>query len=206
MKLPYLASQEELKAAYRRLCMLYHPDKHRDPELKRQAEQLFNLLHQAYEVLSDPQTRAIYDIYGKRGLEMEGWEEYCTVSFSRANIEQLAVAFQRAKQIGNLGGKKTTTTFHYKMTCCCQENKERFVADKRSFENRAFNKLDLRLKRQERAGFVPPHRSRIRSSDDDGDKTRGEAFAERLRNGLLAGGIQSASPGINSELYWDNAL
>ncbi|XP_036600252.1 dnaJ homolog subfamily C member 11 [Trichosurus vulpecula] len=68
------ASSEELKAAYRRLCMLYHPDKHRDPELKLQAEQLFNLVHQAYEVLSDPQTRAIYDIYGKRGLEMEGWE------------------------------------------------------------------------------------------------------------------------------------
>lgn len=43
------ASQEELKAAYRRLCMLYHPDKHRDPELKTQAEQLFNLIHQAYE-------------------------------------------------------------------------------------------------------------------------------------------------------------
>ncbi|KAM4646833.1 dnaJ homolog subfamily C member 11 isoform 2-T2 [Amazona ochrocephala] len=68
------ASQEELKAAYRRLCMLYHPDKHRDPELKTQAERLFNLVHQAYEVLSDPQTRAIYDIYGRRGLEMEGWE------------------------------------------------------------------------------------------------------------------------------------
>ncbi|PKU33547.1 subfamily c member hypothetical protein [Limosa lapponica baueri] len=65
---------EELKAAYRRLCMLYHPDKHRDPELKTQAERLFNLVHQAYEVLSDPQTRAIYDIYGRRGLEMEGWE------------------------------------------------------------------------------------------------------------------------------------
>ncbi|XP_054577041.1 dnaJ homolog subfamily C member 11 isoform X1 [Eptesicus fuscus] len=68
------AASEELKAAYRRLCMLYHPDKHRDPELKSQAERLFNLVHQAYEVLSDPQTRAIYDIYGKRGLEMEGWE------------------------------------------------------------------------------------------------------------------------------------
>ncbi|XP_036316814.1 dnaJ homolog subfamily C member 11 [Pipistrellus kuhlii] len=68
------AASEELKAAYRRLCMLYHPDKHRDPELKCQAERLFNLVHQAYEVLSDPQTRAIYDIYGKRGLEMEGWE------------------------------------------------------------------------------------------------------------------------------------
>ncbi|KAE8593283.1 hypothetical protein XENTR_v10019060 [Xenopus tropicalis] len=68
------ATQEELKASYRRLCMLYHPDKHRDPELKKQAEQLFNLVHQAYEVLSDPQSRAIYDIYGKKGLEMEGWE------------------------------------------------------------------------------------------------------------------------------------
>uniref|UniRef100_A0A673MFA6 DnaJ homolog subfamily C member 11 n=1 Tax=Sinocyclocheilus rhinocerous TaxID=307959 RepID=A0A673MFA6_9TELE len=54
--------------------MLYHPDKHRDPELKSQAEQLFNLVHRAYEVLSDPQSRAIYDIYGKRGLEVEGWE------------------------------------------------------------------------------------------------------------------------------------
>lgn len=43
------ASSEELKASYRRLCMLYHPDKHRDPELKSQAERLFNLVHQAYE-------------------------------------------------------------------------------------------------------------------------------------------------------------
>ncbi|XP_020491285.1 dnaJ homolog subfamily C member 11a [Labrus bergylta] len=68
------ATQDELKAAYRRLCMLYHPDKHRDPDLKRQAEQLFNLVHEAYEVLTDPQARAIYDIYGKRGLDVEGWE------------------------------------------------------------------------------------------------------------------------------------
>uniref|UniRef100_A0A8C5D8R5 J domain-containing protein n=1 Tax=Gouania willdenowi TaxID=441366 RepID=A0A8C5D8R5_GOUWI len=68
------ATNDELKAAYRRLCMLYHPDKHRDPDLKRQAEQLFNLVHEAYEVLSDPQSRAIYDIYGKRGLDVEGWE------------------------------------------------------------------------------------------------------------------------------------
>ncbi|MCJ8744630.1 hypothetical protein PDJAM_G00120870 [Pangasius djambal] len=68
------ATQEELKSSYRRLCMLYHPDKHRDPELKRQAEQLFNLVHRAYEVLSDPQARAVYDIFGKKGLEVEGWE------------------------------------------------------------------------------------------------------------------------------------
>ncbi|XP_042262133.1 dnaJ homolog subfamily C member 11-like [Thunnus albacares] len=68
------ATLDELKASYRRLCMLYHPDKHRDPELKRQAEQLFNQVHQAYEVLSDAHSRAIYDIFGKKGLEVEGWE------------------------------------------------------------------------------------------------------------------------------------
>uniref|UniRef100_A0A3P9HIJ6 DnaJ homolog subfamily C member 11 n=2 Tax=Oryzias TaxID=8089 RepID=A0A3P9HIJ6_ORYLA len=68
------ATLEELKASYRRLCMLYHPDKHRDPELKRQAEQLFNRVHQAYEVLSDAHSRAIYDLFGKKGLEVEGWE------------------------------------------------------------------------------------------------------------------------------------
>nr|XP_020502526.1 dnaJ homolog subfamily C member 11-like [Labrus bergylta] len=68
------ATLEELKASYRRLCMLYHPDKHRDPELKSQAEQLFNQVHQAYEVLSDDHSRAIYDLFGKKGLEVEGWE------------------------------------------------------------------------------------------------------------------------------------
>ncbi|XP_026162998.1 dnaJ homolog subfamily C member 11 isoform X1 [Mastacembelus armatus] len=68
------ATLEELKASYRRLCMLYHPDKHRDPELKRQAELLFNQVHQAYEVLSDAHSRAIYDIFGRKGLEVEGWE------------------------------------------------------------------------------------------------------------------------------------
>ncbi|KAM6928191.1 dnaJ homolog subfamily C member 11 [Xenentodon cancila] len=68
------ATLEELKSSYRRLCMLYHPDKHRDPELKSQAEQLFNQVHQAYEVLSDAHSRAIYDIFGKKGLEVEGWE------------------------------------------------------------------------------------------------------------------------------------
>lgn len=34
--------------------MLYHPDKHRDPELKRQAEQLFNFVHEAYEGWKSP--------------------------------------------------------------------------------------------------------------------------------------------------------
>uniref|UniRef100_A0A4W3H2D0 DnaJ homolog subfamily C member 11 n=1 Tax=Callorhinchus milii TaxID=7868 RepID=A0A4W3H2D0_CALMI len=88
------ATLDELKAAYRRLCMLYHPDKHRDPELKQKAESLFNLVHQAYEVLSDPQSRAIYDIYGKKGLDMEGWE----VVERKKTATEIREEFERLQQ------------------------------------------------------------------------------------------------------------
>ncbi|XP_071500871.1 dnaJ homolog subfamily C member 11-like [Diadema antillarum] len=67
------ASQDELKTAYRRMCMLYHPDKHGQTADKSSAETIFNNVQQAYEVLSDPSKRAIYDVYGKKGLEAE-WE------------------------------------------------------------------------------------------------------------------------------------
>ncbi|CAH1239826.1 DNAJC11 [Branchiostoma lanceolatum] len=70
---PRTATQDELKAAYRKLCMVCHPDKHREDEDKQLAEKLFNQVHTAYEVLSDPQKRTIYDIYGKKGLEVE-WD------------------------------------------------------------------------------------------------------------------------------------
>ncbi|TKS70857.1 DnaJ -like protein subfamily C member 11 [Collichthys lucidus] len=66
--------------------MLYHPDKHRDPELKSQAEQLFNQVHQAYEVLSDAHSRAIYDIFGKKGLEVEGWEGTISVGVDATDL------------------------------------------------------------------------------------------------------------------------
>lgn len=62
------ASDEEVKRAFRNLAQTYHPDKHSDPELKADASASFTLLQEAYEVLSDPAKRQIYDIYGKEGL------------------------------------------------------------------------------------------------------------------------------------------
>ncbi|XP_068753709.1 dnaJ homolog subfamily C member 11-like isoform X2 [Montipora capricornis] len=67
------ANENEIKAAYRRMCMLYHPDKHRDPAKKKIAEELFSKIQKAYEVLSIPESRGIYDIYGQKGLNA-GWE------------------------------------------------------------------------------------------------------------------------------------
>ncbi|XP_033641922.1 dnaJ homolog subfamily C member 11-like [Asterias rubens] len=67
------ATSDELRTAYRRMCVLYHPDKHLNENDKRAAEAIFNKAQQAYQVLNDPSKRAIYDVYGEKGLEAE-WE------------------------------------------------------------------------------------------------------------------------------------
>ncbi|XP_008813154.2 dnaJ homolog subfamily B member 4-like [Phoenix dactylifera] len=61
------ATDEDLKKSYRRLAMQWHPDK--NPTNKSEAEAKFKQLSEAYEVLSDPQKRAVYDQYGEEGLK-----------------------------------------------------------------------------------------------------------------------------------------
>lgn len=58
-------SQDELKKAYRRLAMKYHPD--RNPGDKK-GEEKFKEAKEAYEILSDPRKRAAYDQYGHAGV------------------------------------------------------------------------------------------------------------------------------------------
>jgi molecular chaperone DnaJ len=59
------ASEDEIKSAYRKLAMKYHPD--RNPGDK-QAEENFKEATEAYEVLKDPQNRQQYDQFGHAGL------------------------------------------------------------------------------------------------------------------------------------------
>ncbi|XP_067386780.1 dnaJ homolog subfamily B member 4 isoform X2 [Emydura macquarii macquarii] len=59
------ASEEDIKKAYRKQALKWHPDKNKSPH----AEEKFKEVAEAYEVLSDPKKRDIYDQFGEEGLK-----------------------------------------------------------------------------------------------------------------------------------------
>ena len=61
------ASQDDIKRAFRRLAMQYHPDRNSEPG----AEARFKEINEAYEVLSDPERRATYDRFGHAGMNSD---------------------------------------------------------------------------------------------------------------------------------------
>ncbi len=65
---PRDASEGDIKKAYRRLAMEFHPDRNDAPD----AEARFKEITEAYEVLRDPEQRALYDRYGEAGLKGGG--------------------------------------------------------------------------------------------------------------------------------------
>ena len=60
------ATEADLKKAYRRLAMKFHPDRNPDD---KDAEEKFKEAKEAYEVLTDAQKRAIYDQHGHAGID-----------------------------------------------------------------------------------------------------------------------------------------
>lgn len=63
------ATLDEIKAAYRRLALKWHPDKNKSPE----ATEKFKQINKAFEVLSDPKKREIYDQYGEAAFRQGGF-------------------------------------------------------------------------------------------------------------------------------------
>jgi molecular chaperone DnaJ len=62
------ATHEEIRKSYRELALRHHPDRVPAAE-KKQAEERFKEMSEAYAVLSDPQKRALYDQYGHQGID-----------------------------------------------------------------------------------------------------------------------------------------
>jgi molecular chaperone DnaJ len=70
--LPRNASKDDIKAAYRKLALQYHPDRNKSPE----AEEKFKEMSEAYAVLSDDEKRKQYDTFGKEAVyERYGQED-----------------------------------------------------------------------------------------------------------------------------------
>ena len=67
------ATNDELKKAYRKLALKYHPDKNQGDKT---AEQRFKEAANAYDVLSDPKKREMYDLRGSAGLNDMGFHGF----------------------------------------------------------------------------------------------------------------------------------
>jgi molecular chaperone DnaJ len=93
------ADGEEIKRAYRRMAMKYHPD--RNPG-DAEAEVRFKECAEAYEVLSDEQKRRIYDQFGHEGLKRSGGP--ATHDFTRMKVEDIFSMFNDIFGGGGFGG------------------------------------------------------------------------------------------------------
>ncbi len=86
------ASDEEIKKAYRKLAMTYHPDRNNGA---KDAEEKFKAITEAYDVLRDPNKRAVYDRYGEAGLRGGA-------GFHHVDLSEALNIFMR--DLGGLGG------------------------------------------------------------------------------------------------------
>lgn len=78
--LPKAASEAEIKKAYKKLAVKWHPDK--NPNNRDEAVEKFREITEAYENLSDPEKRKIYDTYGFEGPKAASFSHY---DFGQAN-------------------------------------------------------------------------------------------------------------------------
>ena len=87
------ASEEEIKKAYRKQAMTYHPDRNNG---SKEAEEKFKAITEAYDVLRDPNKRALYDRYGEAGLRGGA------AGFHHVDLSEALNIFMR--DLGGLGG------------------------------------------------------------------------------------------------------
>lgn len=102
------ASLDEIKRAYRKLALQYHPD--RNPGDK-EAEVKFKECAEAYEVLSDPQKRQRYDQFGHQGVDATGFHGFDNINDIFSHFSDIFSGFGRGGSIFDdfFGGGSSTS-------------------------------------------------------------------------------------------------
>ncbi|KUF79745.1 DnaJ subfamily B member 5 [Phytophthora nicotianae] len=103
------ATDDELRKAYRKLALKWHPDK--NPNNSDEAQKKFQEIGEAYEVLSDKKKREIYDMYGEEGLKgqpagPEGPEDPSKIFeqfFGTSNLHEAESSDPMASMFGDMG-------------------------------------------------------------------------------------------------------
>jgi curved DNA-binding protein len=95
---PRNATQDDIQRAYRRLARTYHPDVNHDPG----AEDRFKDVSEAYDVLSDPQTRRRYDAFGRDFRQVP--EDVDPETWRRSQQAGAGARGARARSSGGTGG------------------------------------------------------------------------------------------------------
>jgi len=103
------ASADDVKRAYRRMAMKYHPDKNPD---NKEAETKFKECAEAYEVLSDPEKRQRYDQFGHDGLRGMGMHDYSHMRWQDISsiFEDIFTGFGGFGDLFGMGGRRTGRT------------------------------------------------------------------------------------------------
>ena len=86
------ASENEIRKAYKKMAMKWHPDKNQDN--KEEATKKFKEISEAYEVLSDQEKRKLYDKYGEEGINPK-LSSFNTSNFSGFSHQQAHDIFQK---------------------------------------------------------------------------------------------------------------
>ena len=124
LRVPRSASNEEIKKAFRKLALQYHPDRNRDPG----AEGKFKEINEAYQVLSDPEKRSSYDRYGSVATEgglpdfgFGGLGDIFESFFGGFGGTPFGRTAQRAPQRGNSLQSQLTLSFEEAVFGCKKE-------------------------------------------------------------------------------------
>ena len=101
---PRGASDDDIKKAYRKLAMQYHPDRNNG---SKDAEERFKEITEAYDILRDPQKRAAYDRYGEAGLRGGGGFHHVDLSEALGIFMRDFGAFAGLDEMFGFGGGRS---------------------------------------------------------------------------------------------------